>query len=370
MSRHAQRRDKLRQLLKKRGPDAILVTDECNVTYLTGFTGDSSYLLLSHNEAIVVSDARYTTQLEEECPDLTRVIRSPSTGIMAAAAEAVISARVSHLAVESHHLSVANFQMLESELERVECLPTTGLVETLREIKDKQEVAEIRDAIALAERAFAVVRAGLRPEQTEKEVADALEYQIRLFGGRGTSFTPIVGVGDRSALPHYRPGELRVGDAGFVLIDWGAQGPLYVSDLTRVIVTGKAPARLKKIYQVVLEANRKAISVIRPGVLMGDVDRAARGVIEAHGYGKKFSHSLGHGIGLQVHEGPWLRSNVERPLKAGMVATVEPGIYLPGFGGVRIEDDVLVTRDGCQVLSTVPKEWSDCQIHALGAAAS
>ena len=201
----------------------------------------------------------------------------------------------------------------------------------------------------------------MRPDQTEKEVADAIEHQIRLFGGRGTSFTPIVGVGDRSALPHYRPGNLHVGDASFMLVDWGAQGRLYMSDLTRMVVTGKAPARLEKIYNIVLAANQKAIETIRPGVLMSDVDGAARKVIEDHGYGKKFSHSLGHGFGLQIHEGPWLRGNEDRPLVAGMVVTVEPGIYLPGFGGVRIEDDVLVTRDGCQVLSSVPKQWDDCQ---------
>ncbi len=360
MSRFAQRRSKLRKLVKQQDADAILVTDERNVTYLTGFTGDSSYLLVSQREAILLSDARYTTQLEEECPDLTLVIRSPVTKIQAAAANAVASAKIGRLAIEAHNLSLANYHAIEAEMAGVTCVSTTGIVESLREIKDKEELEEIRFAVRLAERAFAVIRAALRPEQTEKEIADALEHQIRLFGGRGTSFTPIVGVGDRSALPHYRPGALRVGDAGFMLVDWGAQGRLYMSDLTRMIVTGKAPAKLEKVYNIVLQANQAAIEAIRPGVLMSEVDGAARGVIEAQGFGKKFSHSLGHGIGLQIHEGPWLRSNERRPLAAGMVVTVEPGIYLPGFGGVRIEDDVLVTRDGCQVLSSVPKQWADC----------
>jgi len=363
MSRFAQRRSKLRKLIAKHDASAMLVTDERNVTYLTGFTGDSSYLLLSAREAILISDPRYTIQLEEECPDLTLVIRSPVTKIHTAAADVVVSAKISRLAIEAHSLSMANYQTIEQDMTGVDCLPTEGIVESLREVKDKDELDEIRYSVMLAERAFAVVRASLRPEQTEKEIADDLEHQIRLFGGRGTSFTPIVGVGDRSALPHYRPGDLRVDDAGFMLVDWGAQGRRYMSDLTRMIVTGKVPAKLEKIYNIVLAANRKAIQTIRPGVMMNAVDRAARKVIEDRGYGKKFSHSLGHGIGLQIHEGPWLRGNEKQPLKAGMVVTVEPGIYLSGFGGVRIEDDVLVTRDGCEVLSSVPKQWEDC--HAL-----
>jgi len=360
MSRFAQRRARLCKLIARHGAHGMLVTDVRNVSYLTGFTGDSSYLLLSPREAILLSDARYTTQLEEECPDLTLVIRSPETRIVTIAAEVVTSAKISKLAIEAQNVSLANYQSMETEMAGVECLPTVGLVETLREVKDKVELEEIRFAVMLAERAYAVVRASLRPEQTEKEVADALEHQIRLFGGRGTSFTPIVGVGDRSALPHYRPGDLRVGDAGFMLIDWGAQGRLYMSDLTRMVVTGKAPAKLEKIYNIVLKANQQAIEAIRPGAMMSHIDRVARKVIEDHGFGKKFSHSLGHGFGLQIHEAPWLRSNQKVPLKAGMVVTVEPGIYLPGFGGVRIEDDVLVTRDGHQVLSSVPKQWEDC----------
>lgn len=361
MSRYAQRRSKLRKLIARHEAEAMLVTDERNVTYLTGFTGDSSYLLLSAREAILVSDARYTTQLEEECPDLDVVIRSPVTVIQTVVAEAVASAKITKLAVEAQDLSVAASRMLESELPGVDCLATVGVVESLREVKDQDELNEIRYSVMLAERAFAVVRASLRPDQTEKEIADALDHQIRLFGGRGTSFTPIVGVGDRSALPHYRPGSNRVSDAGFMLVDWGAQGRLYMSDLTRMVVTGKVTARLEKIYNIVLAANQKAIETVRPGVAMKTVDAAARKVIEDQGYGKKFSHSLGHGIGLQIHEGPWLRGNVEKPLQAGMIVTIEPGIYLPGFGGVRIEDDVLVTRDGGEVLSSVPKQWEDCQ---------
>jgi Xaa-Pro aminopeptidase len=264
--------------------------------------------------------------------------------------------------VEADSITLSTGQQLRDRLPNVEWVATRGLVENLREIKDREEVAEIRFAIELAERAFAVVRAGLQGEQTEHQIAAALENQIRLFGGQGCSFTPIVAVGDRAALAHYRPGVLRVNENPLLLIDWGAKGRLYVSDLTRVLCVGKPTSKLKKVYDVVLRAQQAAIAAIRPGVAPEQVDAAARTVIANAGYGTRFGHSLGHGIGLQVHERPRLAMKERRPLKPGMVVTVEPGIYLPGWGGVRIEDDVLVTRDGHEVLSGLPKEFEACVV--------
>ena len=244
-----------------------------------------------------------------------------------------------------------------------ELVSTSGLVEQLREIKDKEEVEEIRQAVKIASKAFAAVRATLRPEQTEKEVADELEAQVRRHGGQCTSFTPIVGVGKRGALPHGRPlPNVHIRDDEFVLIDWGARGRQYVSDLTRILVTGRISPKLERVYGVVLKAQLAAIEAIRPGALMKDVDAAARNVIAKAGFGDKFGHSLGHGIGLQVHEQPRLAVDQDRPLKAGMVVTVEPGIYLPDWGGVRIEDDVLVTKSGHEVLSSVPKQLEECVV--------
>ena len=237
------------------------------------------------------------------------------------------------------------------------------MVESLREVKDREEVAQIRAAIDLAERAFAVVRAGLRPDHTEKEIAHGLEHQIRLFGGTGCSFTPIVGVGPRGALPHARLSNHRVEESDFVLIDWGARGELYVSDLTRVLVTGRISPKLERVYGVVLKAQEAAIAAIRPGAVLKDIDATARKVIEDAGLGRYFTHGLGHGIGLEIHEGPRFAPNQERELKAGMVVTVEPGVYLPQWGGIRIEDDILVTRTGCEVLSRAAKELGDCVLH-------
>jgi Xaa-Pro aminopeptidase len=363
MPDYQQRRDQLRRQVRKANADALLVTHPPNVTYLTGFTGDASYLLLSHDKALVLSDPRYTTQLEEECPELECVIRPPGSPILVSVAKAARSAGVGKLAIEAASMAVASYLQLPEQLPGVELLPTTGLVERQRQIKDKEEIGEIVEAIRIAERAFAVVKASLRDECSEKQVADQLDHQIRLFGGECCSFWPIVAVGPRAALPHARPGGTQIGESGALLVDWGARSRgLYLSDLTRVVFTGKVPNRLEKIYQIVLAAQQAAIDGIRPGAIMEDVDAAARQVIAERGYGRRFSHGLGHGIGLEVHEQPRLAVDQKKPLKAGMVLTVEPGIYLPGWGGVRIEDDVLVTRGGHEVLSHCPKELADCHL--------
>jgi Xaa-Pro aminopeptidase len=220
-------------------------------------------------------------------------------------------------------------------------------------------VGELRRAIWIAERAFGVLRASLRPERTEKEVADELENQTRLYGGKGCSFPPIVAVGPRAALPHARPTAAKIGDDGFVLVDWGADAGPYKSDLTRVLVTGKISPKLERIYRVVLTAQERAIEAIRPGRTCHEVDHVARGVIAKAGFAKQFGHGLGHGIGLDIHEAPRLAAKVGLKLEPGMVVTVEPGIYLPGWGGVRIEDDVLVTNDGAEVLTSVAKQWEE-----------
>ena len=234
----------------------------------------------------------------------------------------------------------------------------------MRAIKDKAEIAEIRQAVALAEKAFQVIRAALVPEQTERAIAFELENQIRRFGGAGCGFPPIVAMGARAALPHAHPDNHTVSDSKMLLIDWGATAHLYRSDLTRVLVTGRISPKFQRIYNVVLQAQQKAIAAIQPGAMVNDIDAVARGIITRAGYGKRFGHGLGHGFGLEIHEPPWLTSDVKRnrPLRAGMVVTVEPGIYLPGQGGVRIEDDILVTRDGHEVLSHLPKELEDCVV--------
>jgi Xaa-Pro aminopeptidase len=360
MNQHAERRDRLRHLLSKTEADSLLVTNFTNVTYLTGFTGDDSFLLLTPTAAIILSDGRYVQQLGEECPDLDTEIRWPGTEMIELVLKVIRAAKPPKLAVEAASMTVGFCTKLNQELPQVTILAAENLVEQLREVKDQEEIDQIRASIDLAERAFTMVRASLCGDHTEKRIANELEYQIRLLGGRGCSFTPIVGVGPRGALPHARLSDHRLEESDFVLIDWGARSELYVSDLTRILVTARISPKLERIYGVVSMAQQAAIDAIRPGAVMKDVDAAARKVIEDAGFGSQFTHGLGHGIGLDIHESPRLASNQDGKLKAGMVVTVEPGIYVQDWGGVRIEDDVLVTRAGHEVLTKFPKELNDC----------
>ncbi|MGI9456499.1 MAG: M24 family metallopeptidase, partial [Aeoliella sp.] len=247
------------------------------------------------------------------------------------------------------------------KLEHVNLTSADGLVEALRIVKDKSEVDATKLACYQAARAFQVARARITPETTENEIAAELEYQARRFGAKGLSFTPIVAVGPRAALPHAGPTDRRIGESDFTLIDWGANSGLYMSDLTRMVVTGRLSQKFRKIYQVVLEAQLAGIDAIRPGVTCEYVDSAARKVITKARYGKQFGHGLGHGTGLEIHEAPRLAKGQDKiKLQPGMIVTVEPGIYLPGWGGIRIEDDILVTKTGHEVLTDVPKELEDC----------
>ena len=362
MDRFEQRRGRLRKLLKKTGAESILITNFVNVSYLTGFTGDDSYLLVTLDNAIMLSDSRYSEQLEEECPGLELVIRRSPVSMLTSIEKTLKKTKVQSMGIEGDSMTVSTLDAIQSVIGSLQVTPTNGLVEQLREVKDKAEISAIRGAIHIAQRSFAVMKASLCASETETQVAHRLEHQIRLFGGQGCAFDPIVAVGSRAALPHAVPTERKIGESDFVLFDWGALDGHYMSDLTRVLVTGRISPKLERIYGVVLNAQRQAIDAIKPGASMHDVDNAARSVISAAGFGKQFGHGLGHGFGLEIHEGIRLAPNQNRQLKVGMVVTVEPGIYIPGWGGVRIEDDVLVTRNGHEVLTDVPKELDDCVI--------
>jgi Xaa-Pro aminopeptidase len=331
------RRGRVRKLLDTAGAEALLITNFANVTYLTGFTGDDSYLLVARDKEILITDPRYTTQLEAECPGLELHVRQPGGSMPAAAVKTIKGSNVARLAIEGDSMCVSLLERLAKDLPKVAIQSISGLVESLREVKDKQEIAELRQAIAVAERAFAAIRPTLRPADTERQIANDLDWQMRDLGAKGSSFETIVAVGARAALPHARPTDIAVGENELILIDWGAHGRLYRSDLTRVLTTARISPKLKRVYGVVLQAQSAAIAAIRPGVKGSEVDAVARNVIKDAGFGRRFGHSLGHGIGLDIHEGPRLAKTNPKPLKAGMVVTVEPGIYVPGWGGIRIE---------------------------------
>ncbi len=353
MSRFAERRDRFRHAMRKDGLDAFLVADVANVTYLSGFTGDSSYLLVRRDRAWLITDGRYTEQAAAEAPGC-EIIRHKVSLIKSSAGLANKSG-ARKLGFEPNILTVAAHGDLTKELKGVEAVAKKGLVEKLRQVKDKDEIARIRAAAKAADAAFLAVRSRLAAGQTEAEVANALEFEMRRLGARKGSFDAIVAARERSSLPHARATQAVVTPGSPVLLDWGAELDLYCSDCTRMLFLGPPSAKWRRVYERVRKAQARALAAIRPGVPCKDVDAAARRYLEAGGYGPAFKHSLGHGVGLRVHEGPTLSGKSEDTLREGMVVTVEPGIYLAGWGGVRIEDLVVVRRDGAEVLSSLPK---------------
>ena len=355
MSNILKRRDRLRKVIRHEQAEALLVTNPVNVTYLTGFTGGDSYLLVAQQTDLLLSDPRYEEQIGEESPGLATFIRQPGELLGEVTIRELNKLGLKNLAVEGDHLTVNTFDVWQCELKVESLLKASGWVEGLRAIKDKEELAAIRRAIDVAERVFTSVRAQLSARQSERVVANEIERLTRAMGGDGCAFRPIVAVGARAALPHAIPGESLMGSSPFVLVDWGAIVAGYRSDLTRVLVTSKIPSKFAKVYETVLAAQTAAIEALKPGVMVSQIDQIARDVIASAGMGSRFNHGLGHGIGLDIHEAPRLGKKLDQPLVAGMVVTVEPGIYYTGWGGVRIEDDVLITASGCELLSSLPR---------------
>jgi Xaa-Pro aminopeptidase len=352
-NRFVQRRSRLSPILEREKIDLFLVTSEKNVSYLTGFSGDSTWLVAGTDSEGLVSDGRYTEQLRGECPDIEARIRPPSVKLHEAAINLIKGLRPRRIGIEGHVVSIELRDQFAAGLEGVELVALSAVIESeLRSVKDEHEIAEIRSAIAMAVGGFDELRQFARSGLTERECAFELEAAIRRHGAERFSFPAIIAVGDRAALPHYRAGSRRIGGHPLLLIDWGADTPGgYKSDLTRTVWRGEPTSRYREVYSVVLSAQAAAIEAIKPGMTGEAADQVARDVITDAGYGERFAHSLGHGIGLDIHEQPRLAPKSTTVLQPGMVVTVEPGIYLPDWGGVRIEDDVLVTETGCQVLS-------------------
>nr|MCU0617778.1 aminopeptidase P family protein [Gemmatimonadaceae bacterium] len=307
-------------------------------------------------ELVLLTDFRYATQVEDEVGSAARVIivsQSLWTGLWELLGTLPTVQRVGF---ESQHLLHRDFQRLLEQGGRRQWRPTLELLEPLREVKDATEVAAIRRAIAMAQTALETTLAQLSPGLTETQVAGRLEAALRDAGSEAFPFPSIVASGPRSALPHARAGDRRLETGDFVLLDFGAVAEGYCSDITRTVVLGRATAEQREIYDIVREANARASAAIRPGMRGADADALAREYIDARGFGDAFGHSLGHGIGLEVHEGPRLARTADGVLPEGAVVTIEPGIYRPGWGGIRIEDDVLLRAGGAEILTTFRRD--------------
>ena len=332
---------------------ALLVTHMPNVRYLCGFTGSSGALLVGPDKAKLFTDGRYTVQAREETHAASvRIVKgSPSTAAISSVA------RKRHtVGIEADHVTVSQMDALSKAAPKVRFKPLSGLVERARMVKQPDEVMQLKAAVMLASGLFEVLLHGIKPEIAESHVAAELEYVARRSGAQGMSFETIVASGPRSAMPHGVASEQAIPAQGFVVLDYGVILAGYCSDMTRTVHVGPPGRKQRDLYQAVLDAQLAAIDVVRPGVQAGKVDQAARKVLRKSGFDSYFTHSTGHGVGLEIHEPPRLGKGQTELLQAGMVITIEPGAYIPGLGGVRIEDMVLVTETGCQVLTPTSKE--------------
>jgi Xaa-Pro aminopeptidase len=347
------------------GDAAFLVTSFVDVSWLTGFEGDDSYALVMPGGAVhLISDTRYEEQIQNEAAWTRTLIRKK--GMADEVAKLLKRLKVKNLAVQAEAMTLRGMDGLKKAFREakahVRMIPVAEIIIKLRHIKDEHEIAITEKAIAIAEEAFLAVRGKIRPGQTENDIAGLLGYEMRKGGALNSSFDSIVGAGANGSLPHYRPGDVKLQANSPLLVDWGARYRGYCSDLTRVLFVGSVPAKIREIYKIVLDAQLAAIEAIKPGAHGKKVDKAARDIITKAGYGKQFGHGTGHGLGRDIHEAISLSRLSTTTLEPGMIITVEPGIYLPGLGGVRIEDDVLVTAGGHRVLSSLPKDLGFAQI--------
>ncbi len=351
MSSYRQRQARIRSWLEEAAVDAIMVSSPANVRYLSGFTGEG-HLILTAEAGAICSDSRF--QIEAEQADGLAIAISPN-GHLEAAAEFLNSEAAGKLAFEEHVLTYSQFRKLEKAFGTDGLEPVSGVVEEQRIIKDAGEVSAIRKAAQTVDTALTELLAEVQPGPTEKELAIELDHRILLNGADTIAFPTIAASGPSAACPHAQPTDRRLAEGDMLKIDVGCCLEGYCSDMTRTIFLGEPDERFSKIYSVVLAAQQAALEQVGPGVTCAQLDKIARDVVQAAGFGEYFIHGLGHGVGLEVHEAPRVSARSDEVLAAGMVITVEPGIYIEGWGGVRIEDLVVVTEDGCEILSKTPK---------------
>jgi len=350
----AQRRRLIGAGLVNRQLDAMLVSSPASVRYLTGFTGSNGLLLVLPDEAFFFTDPRYAIQSSQEVSCSVSVCKGP---MLPAAALAVSGKRVRRLGFERAHLSYDGYDVLRTKLPmRASLEPVSGWLEAHRMLKSPAEIALIRRSVQTNSEAFEAAARRVRPGMRERDLAAEIEHQMHRLGAERPSFGTIVAAGERTALPHAHPTGAVLKPRQLLLIDMGTFEDGYASDMTRMLFLGKPGARVRRMYRAVLEAQLAAVDAVRPGVTAGYVDRQARRVLKAYKLDRAFVHSTGHGLGLEIHELPRIGKNDKTPLAVGMAITIEPGAYVEGFGGIRIEDTVVVTERGCEVLTPTGKE--------------
>ena len=348
------RRDTIAAGLAERKLDALLVAFSPNLRYLSGFTGSNGNLLVTRERSILFTDPRYQIQSAQETTCEIRIVKGP---LAAAVNAAIAKLGLRRIGYEPARMSCDLLESLKSKLPMKASLePAAGWIEELRIVKSAAEIDRIRRSVETNSTAFERTVTRVKAGMKESDLAAELEYRMRRLGAEKASFETIVASGVRSALPHAQPTAARLKTGGLVLVDMGAIQEGYASDMTRMLFMGTPGAKVKRTYRAVLEAQLAAIDAVRPGASATRVDRAAREVLKGYGLDKAFVHSTGHGLGLEIHEPPRIGKRDKTKLQAGMAITIEPGVYLEGFGGVRIEDTVVVTESGCEVLTPTSKK--------------
>lgn len=345
--------EKLRNLLAEQNVEGILITNPYNLRYMTGFTGTAGVAVISENDAVFITDFRYTEQAAKQITGF-RIAQHTST-MVEEIAKQVSDMNIKTLGFEKENVTYAQFLLYEKYL-KTDLVGVEGLIEKLRMIKTPDEIKIIKVACEIVDAAYEHIIKFIKPGLTELQVSNELEFFMRQQGATQSSFDTIVASGLRSALPHGVATDKIIEKGDFVTLDYGALYNGYISDTTRTIAVGEPTAQLKEIYDVVLQSQLLGLKEFKPGITGLEADKIVRDYISEKGYGEAFGHSTGHGIGLEVHEGPGLSHRSHVVLEPGMTVTCEPGIYLPGIGGVRIEDDLLITAGGNEVLTSAPKE--------------
>lgn len=353
MTAWSKRVDKLRERMAAEGVDGFLLTNDVNWRYISGFRGDAGAALVTPRSLRLYTDSRYVEQAQKESPDFVVTMTTLDTDEVQKGIE---SLGVRRLAFEKDHVTYTDWEKFGERFPGVELVPAFGWIEDLRIVKSPDEVEYIAKAQEIADDAFALLTQSIHIGSREIDLALEFEFTMRRMGSEGVAFPVIAVSGERSSLPHGVPGEKSIAGGDFLTFDFGAKWNGYCSDETRTFVIGHATEKHKEIYRIVLEAQMAGLDAVKPGVLGKDVDAAGRKIIDAAGYGQYFGHGIGHGVGLNIHEAPSAGKKGETVLEPGMIVTVEPGIYIPGFGGCRIEDIVVVTETGKRILSSSPKE--------------
>lgn len=345
---------RLREKMKQEELDAFLITSPYNLRYFTNFTGTTGLAVITNEQAFFVTDFRYTQQAAKQAQGFEIVKNSGN--IFATVAELVQKTQVNTLAFEEDYITFSEYGLLKELITATDLVPVSGLLEDLREVKDDGEIKAIKQACNIADQGFDHILKMIQPGMTEIEVANQLDFFMRSLGASGVSFETIVASGARSAMPHGVASQKRIEQGDIITLDFGCYYDGYVSDMTRTFAIGDPGEKMREIYQIVLDAQLKVIEAAKPGINGIELDAIARDYISSFGYGENFGHSTGHGIGLDIHEGPNVSRRADKTFVPGNVITDEPGIYLPEIGGVRIEDDLLITSIGNEVLTHAPKE--------------